>query len=306
MKRSTRTFTVLSGATFILTAFCTRAAVVSTPSASPTPATSGNLTGLIFDTSETEERLTEIDRCTREFAQGWTHTPYEINNLSYSAMWCNRGFQQSGCFTPDLSNLSEEQHLIELSTDFYNNEFPKVHGFELRAIFIPRSPNWGVDFHLKQGGANSAHDGFGMAFTYYSTTVPAISLVSLGDDYEYEVHETDVVLPAGLPPVNELADYIESAESMRDRGVARLDALQQKVVSTITSHQVLHCDYGAQTTSDVPPPCNPRALTYVEESQALAEANAYFSEQKQLLADNHQEMYATLFKAFPVDRCGAK
>ncbi|HLF02073.1 MAG TPA: hypothetical protein VI547_08855, partial [Anaerolineales bacterium] len=219
---------------FILTAFCTRAAVVSTPSASPTPATSGNLTGLIFDTSETEERLTEIDRCTREFAQGWTHTPYEINDSSYSAMWCNRGFQQSGCFTPDLSNLSEEQYLIELSTDFYNNEFPKVHGFELRAVFIPRSPNWGVDFHLKQGGANSAHDGFGMAFTYYSTAVPAISLVSLGDDYEYEVHETDVVLPAGLPPVNELADYIESAESMRDRGVARLMRFNRK------SSQQLH------------------------------------------------------------------
>lgn len=117
---------------------------------------------------------------------------------------------------------------------------------------------------------------------------------------------TDVVLPAGLPPVNELADYIESADSMRNRGVARLDALQQKAVSTIISHQVLHCDYGSQTTSDVPPPCNPRPLTYVEETQALAEADAYFSEQKQLLADNYQEMYAALLKAFPLDRCWTK
>ena len=90
---------------------------------------------------------------------------------------------------------------------------------------------------------------------------------------------------------------------MRDRALLQNQALADKVITAITTHQITTCDRGPYLGNGLPPACPPRPLTSAEEAAELARAHAYFAEQAQLLRDHYQAMYAAWLSSFPLDRC---
>jgi hypothetical protein len=260
---------------------------------------------LIFASPQTEQRLTTLDSCTREVAQpSWEHQPYEIIGSFYEARWCS---DSSACKLEIEQASATEQHSIALSTYHYTNQFPSVHGIGISAGYAPANNGWGALFYFSEGGGSLVAEQFSLQFHRYDApSTPPSAEVLLGNGYAYQVDETYLAISANLPLRAELALYLESAEAMQQKGLAKLNELAAIVEVTIRSRKVEHCDYGTPTTPDVPPPCNPRPLTPVEEQAALSEAQKHFAEQKQLLTDNYREMYAALLRAFPLDRCWAK
>lgn len=298
-------FIAVLGSLIVSAYFCNRPAAVSTPSGTPTPTPSGLIEQLQFDIPQTQERLTTLDRCVQEVAQpGWQHQPYEIIGSFFEARWCS---DSSACKLEIEQASATEQHSITLSTYHYTNQFPNVHGLGINAVFIPANSGWGARFYFSESGAGLVAEQFSLQFHRYDApSTPPSAEVFLGNGYAYQVDETYLAISANLPLRDELALYLESAEAMQQKGLAKLSELAAKVEVTIRSHKVEHCDYGTPTPPDVPPPCNPRPLTPAEEQAALSEAQKHFAEQKQLLTDNYREMYAALLRAFPLDRCWAK
>jgi hypothetical protein len=90
---------------------------------------------------------------------------------------------------------------------------------------------------------------------------------------------------------------------MRDRGLAQNQALAEKVTTAIKAHQIITCDRGPYLNDGAEPACTPRPFTPEEEAAELAEVEAYFAAQEQMLRAYYQEMYAVWMEAFPFAQC---
>ena len=284
----------------LLYACTTSQNTLPTPTAVSTP----GLNGLAFSSADLERRITELDRCISDLAgAGWTHVPYKQIGNFYEASWCRGAGARQNCAFAESSADNRDQHAIALYTLFYPREFPQVFGLGLNVRWVPSAQGWGAGFYFSEDGKTIVGEGFGLDFFFYAApTGKPKSTLHLGSGYGYAIRETKVQHTSGLPLREDLAQYLKSPEAMRDRGLMMLEALQAKVESTLQSHQASTCDYGP-VRGNLPPICTPRPLTRAEEDQALAEAQASLGSQRQLLQDNYQELYATLLKAFPLDRC---
>jgi hypothetical protein len=262
------------------------------------------LGGLKFSSADLERRMTELDRCIRDMAgAGWTHVPHKQIGNFYEASWCRGAGARQNCVIAESSADNRDQHTITLYTLFYPREFPQVFGLGLNVRWVPLAQGWGASFYFSEDGKTIVGEGFGLDFFFYAaSTGKPKSTLHLGSGYEYDIHETKVRHNSGLPLREDLAQYLKSPEAMRDRGLTMLQALQTEVKGTLQSHQASTCDHGP-VQGNLPPICTPRPLTRAEEDQSLAEAQASLSGQRQLLQDNYQELYATLLRAFPLDRC---
>ncbi len=268
----------------------------------PTPYT-GGLDGLQFPSAEAERRMKELDRCMRDIAgPGWTYVSYKQIGNFYQARWCSGAGARRDCVLAESSADNRDQHTVELDTLFY--DLPQVFGLDLIAHWVPPAQGWGANFYFSEDGKGILGEGFGVDFFFYDapTGAPQAKL-HLGSDYSYSIYETRVDYFPGLPLREDLARYITSPEAMRERGLAEMDAALNKVEGKIASHQATRCEYGPYKGDGIPPKCTPHLLTTAEEQASITKAQTYWASQKQLLSDNYVELYTTLLKAFPLDRC---
>ena len=273
-------------------------------SARPTPIPyAGSLDGLQFSSAEAERRVKELDRCMRDMAgPGWTYMSYQPLGNFYEARWCSGAGARRDCVLAASSADNRDQHVVELDTLFY--DLPQVFGLEVSARWVPPAQGWGAHFYFSEGGQSVLGEGFGLDFSFYAAPTGAPqSRLHLGSSYSYPIYEMQVNYLSSQPLREDLASYIASPEAMRERGLEQMDAVLNQVEDKLRLHQVTRCEYGPYKGDGIPPVCNPRPLTPTEEQASLATARADWANQKQLLNDNYRELYATLLKAFPLDRC---
>lgn len=288
----------------LLLAGCLQYSGVSTPHETSIPKMN-DLASLQFESSEIEQRMKALDSCCRNLAgAGWTYHPYRQIGNFYSASWCSGAGAQQDCVIAEGTADVRDQHAIELYTLFYPVSFPQVFGLGLHALWVPPAEGWGANLSYDEQGKTIVGDNLSLDFSYYTSPTGAPQdKIHLGSGVQYQVEHTSVVVSSDLSLREEMTRYIASPESMRDRGLAMLDALSTKVESTVQSHQAEKCEYGPYKGGGIPPACNPRPLTPAEETEALATARSYFARQKQLLNRYYKDMYASLMNAFPLNTC---
>jgi len=273
------------------------------PTASPTdtPMPSLRPDQLQFENALTGQRLQALDGCAHDLAcEDWTIVPYRQLGNFYQAKWC----KSDECVIASGNAHRRDQHIIQLDTLFYPNSFPQVFGLGINARFVPPAEGWGASFSFHEKGKTIVGEGFGLSFAHFATVSgPAETTLRLGPRYSYTVHQTDISISSTLSLREELAVYLSSAQTMRDRGSEQLAALAAKVESTIENGQVIGCDYGPYNNDGIAPECFPRPLTKDESVEAGAAAQTFFEAQQQTLRDHFREMYAALLQAFPLDRC---
>ena len=163
---------------------------------------------------------------------------------------------------------------------------------------------WGAFFSFSENGKGIVGDYWGVRFNKYTAASDQIeSTTVLGYYDQYQIQETLVGYSFDLPLREDLALYLKSGEEMRDRRLEQIQALEQKVKTTIETHQAVICELGPYEGNGIPPKCTPRALTQSEETDELAKAENYFSDQKRILNENYQDLFAAWMQAFPMDRC---
>jgi len=279
---------------------------VSAPS--PTPQPIASLDELQFTDAENGQRFRDLDRCINNFVDdSWHTTSYQLGGNFYRSSWCRGVGARSDCQIAGSTIDNRDQQVIKLYTLFYGQTYPEVFGLGFQSLWVPKSTGWGVSYYFAEKGESVVGDGWGVNFSeYLNPTGQPKATVHLGWNYGYTIagpNQTTFEYPSDLPMREDLALYLSAPDAMRDRGLAQMQALAQKVITAINTHQVSTCDLGPYLGNGIPPACTPRPLTANEEVDELARAKAYFAEQDQLLRDHYQEMYATWMTAFPFDRC---
>ena len=263
---------------------------------------------LQFKDFETGRRFRRLDRCIKNLVDdSWRTTSYQLAGNFYTSKWCRGAGARSDCQITDSTIDNRDQRVIRLNTLFYNQSYPEVFGLGFQSLWVPKSTGWGVSYYFAENGAGVVGDGWGVTFREYMTpTGQPEANVDLGWDYSYTIfgpNRTTFEYPSDLPLREDLALYLSAPDAMRDRGLVQIQALAQKVITAIDTHQVNTCDLGPYLGNGIPPACTPRPLTASEEAGELSKANAYFAEQEQLLHDHYQEMYEAWMAAFPFDQC---
>jgi hypothetical protein len=272
---------------------------------SPTPQPVVGVDELQFKDPETGQRFRALDRCIAGIVDDtWRTTSYQLIGNFYMSSWCRGSGAPPGCEIAYPTRADRDQHIVRLYTLFYPQGYPQVFGLGLQALWLPEATGWGTSFYFNEGGGGVMGEGWGVSFSEFTDSAgePA-AMVHIGRAYSYDIYETTVDDSPALPMRDDLALYLASPEAMRDRGLAQIRALAEKVKATISAHQVTACDRGPYLGRGIPPTCRPRPLTPAEETAELARAEAYFADQEQLLQDHYREMYAAWLLAFPLDRC---
>ena len=150
----------------------------------------------------------------------------------------------------------------------------------MEALWVPTQTGWGALFTFSENGDGIIGDYWGVRFKKYTTSADQIEANTVLSFYDqYQVQETLVGYGFDLPLQDDLSRYLKSAEAMRARGLEQIQALEQKVKTTIETHQATICDSGPYLGDGIPPKCTPRSLTPEEETAELAKAETYFSDQ---------------------------
>jgi len=278
------------------------------PAPSPTPRPVARVDELRFKDAETGRRFRALDGCIKDIADdSWHTTSYQLVGNFYESRWCRGTGARSDCQIAGSTIDDRDQRVIELYTLFYPQSYPEVFGLGFHALQAPKSTGWGASYYFAENGAGIVGQGWGVTFREYVTPTgkPRVS-IDLGWKYGYTIYgpnRTTFEDSSELPLREDLALYLASPESMRDRGLAHIQALEQKVISAISGHQVITCDLGPYLGKGLPPACTPRPLNASEETDELARARAYFAEQEQSLRDSYQEMYTAWMAAFPLGQC---
>ena len=294
------------GVVALILAGCIRVSPAPAPSATSKPVVS--VYKLHFADVETGQRFLALNGCVKNMIDNsWKTTAYQLVGNFYTSNWCQGDGAGPDCPLASSTIDKRDQHLIELFTLFYDQTYPEVFGLGIQALSVPKTTGWGALYSFAEKGGSVVGDGWGVAFHEFMTPAgPADATVDLGWKYSYSINgpnQTTFVQPSELPMRDDLAKYLLSPETMRDRGLAQIQALAQKVFDGINTHQVKGCDQGPSQGNGIPPACTERPLTASEEATELERAKAYFANQEQLLSEHYQEMYAAWMSAFPLDQC---
>jgi hypothetical protein len=278
------------------------------PASTATPLPAIDSAQLRFTVPETGERFRALEACLREVAvgAGWRTRSYQTLGNSIQARWCRGADARSDCQLASGNENRRDQQALQLETFFYADEYPQVFGLHFSGLWVPEREGWGVSFYLSEGGKSIMGEGTGLIFRQYRAgeEQPVAEVSTLGG-LSYRLFQTELVVtdPSAASPRAELAQALASPEALRDQALALYRALQEKVATALRNGEVVACDYDETQNNGIPPQCTPRPLTAAEQAAELERARTYFSTQQNLLAANYQEMYATLLKAFPFDRC---
>ncbi len=265
-----------------------------------------------FDDTVTKPRLLALAACAEATVGGGGHaTPWISQGNFVQKSWCAGQGARERCVIAEASEDDRDQHAVELSTLHYGDASPYF-GINLSALWVPPSDGWSASFSFSENGKGVEGEGFGLVFSLYRASsgrfaadrAPVDSL-RLGRPYEYVVFENakpPYVAPT-VPLRDDLARFVQSAESMRDAGSALLEKTRSDTARFLASHAAKVRVDGPYRGGGIPPAFTLRDATPAEEAAELAKANAHFDHDEALLRDHYREMYAALLKAFPVDRC---
>jgi hypothetical protein len=265
-----------------------------------------------FEDTVTKARLIALAACARStVGAGGRETPWIRLGNSVQKSWCTGKGARERCVIAEASEDDRDQHAVELSTLHYGDASPYF-GIRLGARWVPPSDGWSASFSFSEKGKGIEGEGFAMVFSLYRASRgpfaadhhPVESL-GLGRPYEYGVFEN--VKPPYVAPIaplrDDLARFVESAESMRDAGLALLEKTRSDTARFLASHAAKVRVDGPYRGGGIPPAFTLRDATPAEEAAELAKANAHFDHGEALLRDHYRDMYAALLEAFPVDRC---
>ena len=264
------------------------------------------LAGLQFEDAATERRLKALESGVRQLADAsWRSIPWQRCGNFFMARWCHGTGARADGQIASSTQHDRDQHVIELHTLFYGKKFPQVFGMGVAALWIPPGEGWGAYVAFDEGGKSVVGEGFSLSFHRYDTpTGEPDTTLTLGEQYEYSVFDTEYALAVSDLPVCEgFALLTASPEALRDRGLAQLADALKEMEEIIRSGKASRREYGEYLGRGVPPVALTRPLTPAEQKEALAKARSHFTGQKQLLRTHYREMYAALLKAFPLDRC---
>jgi len=277
-----------------------------TPAApDPTPLPVPRVDQLRFKDPDTGRRFLDLDAAVRGLAAGaaWRTSGYRLGGNFYRSSWCSGAGAPADCQVSQSSFENLDQHVLDLYTLFYDQDFPQVFGLGFQAFWMPPGPGWSASFSFAEGGGSVVAQGWGVTFRQYQDGDPhPRALLSLGSSSSYPVYQSSIDDASALPLRQDLALYLSGPAAMRDQGRRMIEALAQKVKTEISAHRVAACDMQPYQGKGLPPQCKPRPMTAEEETAELARAQAYFAGQEKLLDDHYQEMYAAWINAFPFDR----
>jgi hypothetical protein len=275
------------------------------PMMAPTDLPIVNADKLNFQDSETRQHFVSLNRCINNIIDAnWTAIPYQLYGNFYQSTWCHGTGATSDCRIASSTVDNRDQHVLSLYTLTYPQDYPTAFGLGLEALWVPAETGWGAHFSFSENGGGIIGDHWGVRFDRYTTLTDQIESTAVLWSYDqYQIQETLVEYSFDLPLREDLALYLKSAEAMRLRRLEQIQALAQKVKTTIETHQATICDLGPYLNNGIPPECTPRSLTLEEEAEELVKAEKIFSDQEQILNENYQELYTAWMKAFPMDQC---
>lgn len=271
----------------------------------PTPKPVPGINELGFEDPATEARFKSLNQCINNLTdESWKTTSYQYIGNFYESRWCTGDGARDDCQITLPSQDERNQHVIGLYTLHYPNAPTDMFGLGLQTLWVPDSTGWSASFFLSEKGKTIIGEGWVLYFRHYTTTSgPPEASVTLGNDYTYNIGQTNIDISTTAPLRKDLAIYLESPESMRDRGVEQLRTLQDKVITSLEAHEITACNYGEYQGSGIPPICTPRPMTLEQETTEIKRAREYFDGQIQLLNENYKEMHAAWMLSFPMDSC---
>ena len=295
----------------MLTAFLIGAcSLLTPPSPTPTPISSSlppvslSLQELSFDPSELGERFTQLDTCINSFTTGddWRKIPYQVLGNFYESRWCQGAASRPDCSVGSGVPAPPGQRRISLYTLSYN--LPSMFGLGFQALWAPENGGWNASISYAEDGRTVIGEGFRLEFAHIP---PGGSepdeVISLGDSYSYTIEQTYFAQASDHPAREELAVYLASSESLRQRGIEQIRALEDKVLAAIQVHQISACDWSEYKNDGIPPQCISRPMTTAEEENVYSQAKSYFENQTVLLDQHAQEIYTVLLQSFPFESC---
>ena len=262
---------------------------------------------LQFEDPLTGQQFLALDACINEYTSEeneWRNSGYETLGNFFESRWCRGAGIRDNCHFGNTDR--RDQHIIQLHTFFYPQSYPEVFGIYLNGLWVPAGEGWAIAFGYVENGKTIMGNNATLSFRYYvANKQKPIHLVSIIGPFTYSVSETRFRAKETLPlsTREKLAEVLESPESMRDMGLHYYQAIAAEVDAALRSGEISACDYGEYQGDGIPPMCTPRPFTDDELAAELERAEEYFAGQQALLQENYREMHATLFRAFPFDRC---
>lgn len=293
----------LIGLLFIASLACRSLDLTTAPTATSVPPPT--LDELTFEDADTEARFKSLNGCIAGMTdETWRTTSYKLIGNFYESRWCTGTSALEDCQITESSMHNRDQHQVGLNTLFYPDQPTVVFGLGFQSLWVPKSTGWGAVFYFSEDGKTIVGEGWGVTFNYYdSPSNPPTQSVTTGDSFAYRVNETDLQFNSDESLREDLALYLESPESMRDRGIKQKQLFLAEIQAKLNNHEVTACNWSEYKGDGIPPTCNPRPMTVEEETAELQKANLFFKEQVRLLQENYQDMYTAWMAAFPFTEC---
>ena len=255
---------------------------------------------LHFADAERAARYTSLQKCFAAMTQPsppspespvWQQKEPELLGNFFESAWCPASNQSAQC--PDdnsfykLSALTYAfPHVFGLAFDLHHQ--PLGDGFEVRVAYV-------------ENGKSVASDAFRVEFRAHQAgkTGPLIVI----PETQYKVAQSFVGVPVAQDALALARQLLSSPEQFQKVGLKQLKQLARNVKTTIAAHVAQTCTDNKYQGSGIPPLCHLRKLTAAEEVTELKKANDYFAVREKILESRAREMYATLVKALPPQKC---
>lgn len=273
------------------------------PEATPLPVP--KIEELVFEEPETEVRFKALNQCIMDMTKkDWRTTSYKLIGNFYESRWCTGTGARDDCQITDSSMHNRDQQQVGLNTLFYPDQPTLVFGLGFQSLWMPTSTGWGAVFYFSEKGKTIIGSGWSVSLHYYdNANDPPTKSISLGNSLSYQIVQTTLRQNSDLPLREDLAIYLISPESMRDRGMEQYQLFLTEVESKLNNHEITACDWEEYQGGGIPPVCNSRPMNVEEEAQEIENARSFFEGQIRLLEEHYLDMYAAWMNSFPFDRC---
>lgn len=298
-----KNLSLLAGALIIASLACRSLEISTDPTSTSVPVPT--IDQLTFEDPETGTNFKSLNQCIETMAdESWRTTSYKLIGNFYESRWCTGTGAREDCQITEGSLHNRDQHQVGLNTLFYPNQPTTVFGLGFQTLWVPESTGWGAVFYFSEKGKTIVGDGWGVTFHRYDNAFdPPTASVSLGDSLSYQIIQTTLYQSSNLPLREDLANYLQSPENMRDRGVEQYQLFLTDIENKLNQHEVTACDWGEYQGGGIPPVCNSRPMTAEEQAAELEKVRQYTEERISLLQKDYQEMYAAWMTAFPFTGC---
>ena len=256
---------------------------------------------LRFESRECERRFKALRAHFSKTAQapGWDHVPLRKLGNFLEESWCFPPEPDWNCFS-GYARDKRGTLWFEVSTLFYDKDWPGVFGLNASAGNNGRGSDWGVQIAYSVQGKGIVGEGLNLDFVRYDGE-SAKQHVHLGTSFEYAAEATTIRIPAPGGQDAELALYYASPVSLRDTGLARCDALRAEVEKAFKEHRIQKRVYGPYKGGGIPPMHEDVPLGADEEKAAIEKARRELGETRAAIEQNYQHFYKLLVELIPYD-----